>query len=404
VQEQYWDEAESDMVDLPSGRLWDGETGNPDKVRAIDGQARGVDDLVTLGFRHGADGTGVWYVVPDNKGIFHAKVTASSSGSADHTIAELDANGDVLSGGRTPTDAQALNERKGVPVDTKLIVFDLGPTAADGDHVYKFIIPDGYSGTAKELLDVLHDADTDDWDVENQGGTLGVEYDVARVKMSDSRVTIANREMETDASGFLKTISAETVKDIRADPVDNVKDLHISMVLTAEAAPDPEFVTIKLNQPQAQDSTVTFSPGDGILINNGTADVVLSFDDSGRRCDAAGGAVAAGDTPVLIEHDPNFDFPGSGSGCTATYNVVTGSNGTSVTADDCSWELLFIEASHTGMIVGIEANAVADAVNDQAEVTLQANFADVNGYDGAKKQVLVNDNGTIKWVDTAECP
>jgi hypothetical protein len=56
------------------------------------------------------------------------------------------------------------------------------------------------------------------------------------------------------------------------------------------------------------------------------------------------------------------------------------------------------------MIVGIEANAVADAVNDQAEVTLQANFADVNGYDGAKKQVLVNDNGTIKWVDTAECP
>jgi len=359
-------------------------------------------------------------VIPGSDPVpyWRGKVTLSSSSSADHTIREVDADDVIIpesSGGRVTETGRAYNERNGVPVDTLVNVFEHPPSTSGEYADYKFHIPDGLTASPDtDLTLTAVGAGDSNWDVEDQGGKDGVEFDPARVALDATTMWHYSRKTILDSSGFVVEVGAEEVDTgggpadfsrefyIRGDAQDVPKDDHITLVTTANGNANGKDV--KLNQPQAEDSTVTLSPGDGILINNGTADVVLSFDDSGRRCDAAGGAVAAGDTPVLIEHDPNFDFPGSGSGCTATYNVVTGSNGTSVTADDCSWELLFIEASHTGMIVGIEANAVADAVNDQAEVTLQANFADVNGYDGAKKQVLVNDNGTIKWVDTAECP
>lgn len=40
----------------------------------------------------------------------------------------------------------------------------------------------------------------------------------------------------------------------------------------------------------------------------------------------------------------------------------------------------------------------------RGEVDIDAFLKALSGYSGVKKQVLVNDNGTIKWVDTAECP
>lgn len=91
-------------------------------------------------------------------------------------------------------------------------------------------------------------------------------------------------------------------------------------------------------------------------------------------------------------------------GAGTAYSVVTGSDGNSATADTFSWEILFIEATHENMIAGIESLVTEDGANDQAEVTLQLNFADIAGYDAAKKQVLSHDAGTLSWLDTAECP
>ena len=37
-------------------------------------------------------------------------------------------------------------------------------------------------------------------------------------------------------------------------------------------------------------------------------------------------------------------------------------------------------------------------------VTITLDLTEVSGYNGSAKQVLMNDNGTIKWQNTAECP
>lgn len=255
VQEQYWSEDDAAMIDLPAGRLWDGGDGNPAKVRAVDGQPRGIDDVVVLGFRHGDDGNGVWFVVPDNKGFFHAKVTASGSSDADHTLAELDANGDVLAGGRTPTDAEALNGRKGVPVDTKVIVFDLGPLTADGDPVYKFLIPDGLTDSPKQLLDVDLTADTTDWDIEVDGSA--VQYDTGRVFFDASAVSLGHfwREFIVDASGMLTNVSGEERWLLVADTDDGSYDGALTMV-----AEGVDGTKIKHNAAQAAVvDTLTFA-------------------------------------------------------------------------------------------------------------------------------------------------
>lgn len=79
VKEQFWDDEEGDMIGLPAGRTWDGEDGNPAKVKAVDGHSRSVDDLVVLGFKMGADGTSVWYVLPGQASSFWAKITSSAA-------------------------------------------------------------------------------------------------------------------------------------------------------------------------------------------------------------------------------------------------------------------------------------------------------------------------------------
>jgi len=85
VTEQYWSEADTDMIDLPGGRVWNGASENPPKVRSVDGQQRGVDDLVTLGFRFGNDGDSVWFVVPEKPGAFGIKLTQTGGTAGDDT-------------------------------------------------------------------------------------------------------------------------------------------------------------------------------------------------------------------------------------------------------------------------------------------------------------------------------
>lgn len=80
VIEQFWNEDDEDMADLPGGRIWDGESGNPPKVRVIDGKPRALESLVALGFRAGANDTAVWYVVPERGSeSFWGEITASTS-------------------------------------------------------------------------------------------------------------------------------------------------------------------------------------------------------------------------------------------------------------------------------------------------------------------------------------
>ena len=52
----------------------------------------------------------------------------------------------------------------------------------------------------------------------------------------------------------------------------------------------------------------------------------------------------------------------------------------------------------------ITNDAGNDTVDVEGEVDIDAWLKALGTYAAGKKQVLVNDNGTIKWVDTAECP
>ena len=210
VREQFWSDGDTDYIDLPNGRTWDDEDGNLPKVRAIDGQVRKIDDIIAIGMTRGADNTRVWYALPEQRGWFYGKIT-TSAGGADHTVTEVDANGDILAGGRAPTDAEAMNGRRGVPVDTYCIVYDLGPTAADGDPVYKFTPWDGLTTTPKDLTATGASADSSDFDIEVDSEP--VQYTAARVyddTASSGEFYFFNRTITTDASGMIVDVTGET--------------------------------------------------------------------------------------------------------------------------------------------------------------------------------------------------
>ena len=144
-------------------------------------------------------------------GAFRAKITASSSGSDDHTFVEIDADDAELTGGRTATDAKAMNARKGVPVDTEVMVFDLGPTAVDGDPVHRFIITDGLTTSPKNLIGSGATADATAWDIETD--SQPVLYLPARTfddTASSGNFYAFRRQVLTDASGMVVAVSGET--------------------------------------------------------------------------------------------------------------------------------------------------------------------------------------------------
>jgi hypothetical protein len=141
VQEQYWSEDDAAMIDLPAGRTWDGGDGNPAKVRAVGGSQPAVDSLVVLGFRHGADGEGVWYTLPPTTSSFWAKITGNAADGTNKwkyawTEQQRTATGwQDLSGGRSGTTStdfavnanEANNDGTGVQgnsIDIDGTVFD----------------------------------------------------------------------------------------------------------------------------------------------------------------------------------------------------------------------------------------------------------------------------------------
>jgi len=141
-------------------------------------------------------------------------------------------------------------------------------------------------------------------------------------------------------------------------------------------------LTFDHNDPGQTASTVTF--------NDGGSDVgSLDFDEFGHYNE--------GDKTITI------DTTGGGGGCSSVFNKVTGTDATSAEADDCSWEILFVKGTASGMVVGIEAPVTDDEANDQAEVTLQIDLSDVSGYDSGKTQVLGHVSGALQWIDTDTC-
>jgi len=95
-----------------------------------------------------------------------------------------------------------------------------------------------------------------------------------------------DRELTVDSSGFVTKIGAERETFISGDTSDSPKDNHITLVSATSGGATGKDV--KLNQPQALSSTVTFTlvAADDITIDGGsTASHTMTFDDSGRYRD-----------------------------------------------------------------------------------------------------------------------
>lgn len=75
VTEQYWSDADAAFIDIPGGRVWDGD-GLPQVWAAT---LPSVGDVVVIGHRYGPNDSHQWYVVPGGTWTFHAKITGSTS-------------------------------------------------------------------------------------------------------------------------------------------------------------------------------------------------------------------------------------------------------------------------------------------------------------------------------------
>ncbi len=397
VKEQYWADGEEgaagDFAEVVGGRVWDTASDTLPQVRCVDGQPRAVDALVTLGHKFGPDNASQWFVVPEKAGWFHAKITASSSGSEDHTFVEIDADDAELTGGRTATDAKAMNARKGVPVDTYTIVFDLGPTEVDGDPVYKFIVTDGLTDSPKDLTSTATTASATTWNVEED--SEAVTYDASRTALAAETVYFFDRQFIADASGFTIDITAERASFITADSADSAKLSHITMVDFTNAGVDGKL--IRLNQAQDDHNTLIFSPGTGIELNAGTADVEVEVDDSGRLLLANGGS----DVTITIS------ATGGGSADGQGYEDVE-VNGASILAITNGGVINFQDkASVTSGHAQVQFNGANNTpeVTIEAEVDIDAYLKSLAGYVGGNNQVLTHTAAAVMtWVDTAECP
>lgn len=206
-----WDDSASEYIALTNGNVWDADGSDLPDLQCRQGfSGIAVDTPVEVWPEIGDDGLLRWVFDASDKGWYYAKVTASSSVVADITLAELDSAGNVLVGGRTPVDARVPNERKGVPVDTFGIAFELAP-AAGGDPVTKFTPWDGLTTAAKDLVVSTVSADSSDWDVEVDGQP--VNYLPARIKddTGDSgNWYFYNRDITTDASGMIVHVDNES--------------------------------------------------------------------------------------------------------------------------------------------------------------------------------------------------
>jgi len=337
-------------------------------------------------------------VIPGSDPIpyWRGKVTASSSSSADHTIEEVDADDVIIpesSGGRKTETAKAYNERKGVPTDTFVNVFEHPPKESTDYADYKFLIPDGQTASPADLTNTAVLADTTDWDVENQGSEDGADFDPSRTALSVPAIWFYDREMTVDSSGFVTKVGVERESFVAGDADDNHKDNHIALIDSTSGSADGKIV--KLNEPQGLDSTVTFTltAGANITIDgSAAASHTMTFDDSGRYRD---GAQTIDYTIAAV----------AGAGDGQGYEDVH-LNGVSQEAVTDGGIIDFRDdqtpSAGTQEVDWTVTGDAAGTATVKGEVDIDAFLKTVTDYDPNERQVLVNDSGTIQWETVAE--
>ncbi|MDB4261472.1 hypothetical protein N9878_01255 [bacterium] len=403
--EQAWIEADGTFGDMVDGRVWDGESASLARIVAVDGQTRTIDQLVTIEPRYDL-GEEVWYVVPEMRQFFRARISSSSSASTSHGIVEIDGSGDDVVGGRTDAGAKAMNGRTGVPLTTQVFVVDIGPSAEDGDPRYWFTVGEGLSTDPYTLTtETAVGASIYEWDVTDQADKEGAEFDPARVALSVPAIWFYSRPMTVDGSGDVILVGPEgddvasREYYISGAGADSAKDGHITLISSTSGLANGKDV--KLNKPQGLASTASIILASGTNVDDisgqSTVQMDLTFDDSGRYRDgnqsqtftinvAAGGGAADGQGYEDVEV-----------------------NGVSVLAITDAGVINFkdkatVSAGHAQ--VQFNGTNATPEVTVEAEVDIDAYLKTLGDYAASPtvKQVLVNDNGTIKWVDTAECP
>jgi len=376
VKEQYWADGEEgaagDFAEVVGGRVWDTASDTLPQVRCVDGQPRAVDALVTLGHKFGPDNASQWFVVPEKAGMFRAKITASSSGSEDHTFVEIDADDAELTGGRTATDAKAMNGLRGVPEDTHVFMFTEGPAAAAGDPRYFFTVGEGQTGTPKTLTSTGTTAETTDWDREDQGSTLGVQFDPGRAAFATPDAFFFNRITTTDATGITTTVAGETAFVIGASADRSSVSGWITMLPVGGGAVGG---TILHNEPGTDSNTLIFSPGTNITLNGGTADIEVEYDQLGHALIAKAGE----DQTITIA-----STAGGGSADGQGYESVT--DGTTTLNKTDGGSIAFSDTSNSSTTLGVN---FAVANNDPtATVTATVDASGLTASDVGGAEVL----------------
>jgi len=337
-------------------------------------------------------------ILPGNvKGYWRGKVTSSSASSEDHTVEEVGPNDAIIAhadGGKKSEKAKALNGRKGVPSDTFVIVFEFTTSETDESPDCKFYIPDGLTATPKDLTSTATTASATTWNVEED--SEAVKYDASRTALAAETVYFFDRQFIADASGYTIDITAERASFITADSADSAKLSHITMVDFTNAGIDGKL--IRLNQAQDDHNTLIFSPGTGIELNAGTADVEVEVDDSGRLLLANGGS----DVTITISATG-----GGGSADGQGYEDVE-VNGASILAITDGGVINFQDkASVTAGHAQVQFNGANNTpeVTIEGEVDIDAYLKSLAGYVGGNNQVLTHTAAAVMtWVDTAECP
>ena len=336
-------------------------------------------------------------ILPGNvKGYWRGKVTSSSASSEDHTVEEVGPNDAIIAhadGGKKSEKAKALNGRKGVPSDTFVIVFEFTTSETDESPDCKFYIPDGLTDSPKDLTSTATTASATTWNVEVD--SEAVTYDASRTAQAAETVYFFDRQLIADASGYTIDITAERASFITADSADSAKLSHITMVDFTNAGVDGKL--IRLNQAQDDHNTLIFSPGTGIELNAGTADVEVEVDDSGRLLLANGG----GDVTITIS------ATGGGSADGQGYEDVE-VNGASILAITDGGVINFQDKAS---VTAGHAQVQFNGANNTPEVTIEAEV-DIDAWlkalgtrvPGTQQVLTCSAANVLTWVDTAECP
>lgn len=296
---------------------------------------------------------------------WRGKVTSSSGTAEEHTIEEVDKDGDVVAladGGRKTTNAKAHNGRKGVPTDTIVEVYESNYVDDNGAVQCYFLIPDGLTGTPKTLKGSGLTADTTDWDVETDGQP--VDFDSGRVWFGTPIMAQFWRDVKTDASGFVTEVSGEDRFRLVADLDDSSYEGAIALV-----ADGVDGAYIKHNTFQDEVYTLELTSGDASVTFDGGSSVEISFDEGGHYRN----------TPTSI------DIRSTGGSADGQGYEQIELNDALVQANADGGIINFDDVTNSGTTLGVEWSVAVDGGNaEQVNVsaTVDASGLDVTDFDG----------------------